>query len=183
MKEIICPECGDSTPDDSFYCEMCGTELLVCVQCGSISTGNFCGDCGGATVSRKHSASTIPNRRPSTTSAGNRSQEREDDDDGHHTGRGGAPKLRLRGGNLVIVPKDGAVIGRKEGEYTAQLAGFDLISRRHGKFVKRGRNWYLVDFDSTNGCLINDVELEPHVPMVFRKGDVVDIGTYEFDVL
>ena len=67
--------------------------------------------------------------------------------------------------------------------YAARLRDFDLISRRHGQFVKKGRTWCLVDFGSTNGCLINDVELEPNVPMPFQKGDVVDIGTYLFDVL
>lgn len=186
MKEIECPSCGEMIPDDSKYCDMCGVELLECVNCGAVGCGNFCGTCGGAMVSRGNAVRVAePHRTVSSVPVGNSRQETDaaGGDDAHSTGKGRVPRLRWRGGNVVLVPRDGAIIGRKEGEYAAQLKDFDLISRRHGKFVKQGRAWCLVDLDSTNGCLVNDVELVPHVPTAFKKGDVVDIGTYEFDVV
>lgn len=186
MKEFECPSCGEKIPDDSIYCDMCGVELLVCISCGATGTGNFCGACGGAMVSRKNAVhSTAPVQHEPPKAAEKKHEENIEDtsDDAHSTGKGSIPKLRFRDGNMVILPRDGAIIGRKEGEYSAQLKNFDLISRRHGQFIKKGRTWYLVDFGSTNGCLINDKELEPDVPMPFKKGDVIDIGTYIFDVV
>ena len=92
--------------------------------------------------------------------------------------------LKARKGNIILVPEDEAVIGRqKDTDYSELLEDCSLISRRHGKFMKRGRDWYIVDFGSTNGTLVNDVELEPDKPVRFSPGDVVDIGTYIFDVV
>lgn len=178
MKEIECPSCGEYIPDDSKYCDMCGTELLACVSCGAIGAGNFCGQCGGAMVSRKNAV-------PSTTGQPviKNTHDKPEIDDGHGTGKGNIPRLRLRDGNLTLIPRDGAIIGRKEGEYAMMLKDLNLISRRHGQFIKKGRTWHLVDFGSTNGCFINDIELDPNVPIAFKKGDVVDIGTYLFDVI
>lgn len=187
MKEIECPACGELIPDDSRYCDQCGAELLECVSCGALGTGNFCGNCGGAMVSRRAGGGPASAPvRPETKRQAEPAPEPEEAVDVHSTGRSvrtAVPRLRYRDGDLELVPRDGAVIGRQEGEYAARLRDFDLISRRHGQFVKKGRMWCLVDFGSTNGCLINDVELQPNVPMPFQKGDVVDIGTYLFDVL
>ena len=186
MKEIECPACGELIPDDSRYCDQCGAELLECVSCGALGTGNFCGNCGGAMVSRRMGGPAPSPAGPGGQRQASPAPAPEETADVHATGRGvrnAAPRLRYRDGDLELVPRDGAVIGRQEGEYAARLRDFDLISRRHGQFVKKGRMWCLVDFGSTNGSLINDVELQPNVPMPFQKGDVVDIGTYLFDVL
>ena len=51
------------------------------------------------------------------------------------------------------------------------------------QFIKRGRDWYIVDLGSTNGTLVNDLELTPDNPVKLSIGDVVDIGTYIFDVI
>ncbi len=175
MKEIECPECGAMIPSDSKYCDQCGVELLECVNCGSVGTGNFCAMCSSPMVSRNpDKPATVTTTTASPTA-----------DDVHKTG-GVARKslaLKARQGNFVIIPRDEAVIGRGEGDYVAQLSKCEYISRRHGKFVKQGRLWLIVDFGSTNGTLVNDKELQPDIPVQFRKGDVIDIGTYIFDVV
>ena len=91
--------------------------------------------------------------------------------------------LKARKGGFILRPENEAVIGREKSPYVEYLRDLNLISRRHGKFVKRGCEWYIVDFGSTNGTLVNDVELESNTPMKFVKGDVIDIGTYIFDVI
>ncbi len=83
---------------------------------------------------------------------------------------------------MTLVPEDEGIIGRGEGPYSRNLSGFDLISRRHGKFVRRGRDWYIVDFGSTNGTYVNDEEVPTDTPVKIKVGDVVDIGTFIFDV-
>ncbi|MDE7096933.1 MAG: FHA domain-containing protein, partial [Muribaculaceae bacterium] len=177
MKYIECPECFEDIPEDSRYCDMCGVELLECVNCHSIGTGVFCSECGRPMISRSMPAEDAPeppewNDHPAT-----------DTTDGTNIGTtiGGRSRnlvLKARKGGFILTPEDGAVIGRTEGEYSSLLGSCNLISRRHGKFLKLGRDWHLVDLGSTNGCLINDVELKPMVPTKFKAGDVVDIGTY-----
>lgn len=188
MKEIECPNCGSLTPDDSRYCEMCGAELLQCVKCGALGTDPRCGDCGSPMVTRKFDA------QPHTTANTEREPKiphprqvaespQPGGNDAHQTSAGRALRLKYRNGSTTLLVKDQAIIGRSEGEYRELLADFDLISRRHGKFVRQGRQWYIIDLDSTNGCFVNDQEVRPNTPTPFQKGDMVDIGTYEFDVI
>lgn len=192
MKEIECPSCGEMIPDDSRFCDMCGVELLQCVSCGALGTGMFCAECGKPMIARKNSEPATEKkietaRRPEPE----KTPEEETvkcivpAEDVHTTGgaRRKTLTLKARSGSFSLRPEDEAVIGRTEGPYKNELARLDLISRRHGKFVKRGRDWYIVDFGSTNGTLVNDVELEPDTPMKIKTGDVVDIGTYIFDVV
>lgn len=172
MKEIECPACGGKIPEDSLYCDMCGIRLLQCINCGTVGSDDFCPECGKPMVSRtadKNKASA-PNPK---------------ENDGFAT-IGKAPKqlvLRLRKGNVVLLPENEAIIGREDSPYAEALASMNLISRRHGKFVKRGREWYIVDFGSTNGSYVNDIEVQANTPMKFSVGDVIDIGTYIFDVV
>ena len=178
MKEIECPACGEMIPEDSLYCDMCGVQLLECVNCGAVGTDQFCAECGKPMIARKQ-----PKPEPEVIVDPPLEPQEPDDDGGKTVGRRRKKLvLKARKGGLVIEPQDGSVIGRGEGPYTA-LRSMDLISRRHGQFVKKGRDWYITDFGSTNGTLVNDVELEPDVPMKFAVGDVIDIGTYIFDVI
>lgn len=182
MKVIECPSCGELTPDDGKYCDQCGVELLECVNCGTLGTDDFCSECGKPMVSRGMKSEKKPNtaiKPPQAT---------QDKKDGGVT-VGGPDRsrknlvLKARQGNFILRPEHEAIIGRKDSPYEQFLVDLNLISRRHGKFVKQGRDWYIVDLGSTNGTLVNDVELQPNVPMKFQAGDVVDIGTYIFDVL
>ena len=181
MKEIECPSCGELIPDDSKYCDQCGAELLECVNCGALGTDDFCAECGKPMVSKgkaenKPDATVKPPKEEDVlinivnTTIGGRNATKN-------------LILKARKGNFILRPENEAIIGRKDSPYEQLLVDLNLISRRHGKFVKQGRDWYIVDFGSTNGTLVNDVELQPTVPMKFKAGDVVDIGTYIFDVI
>lgn len=181
MKEIECPSCEEMIPYDSKFCDQCGAELLECVNCGALGTDDFCAECGnpmvskGKTVNKDDVTVKPPKEEDILINIGN-------------TTIGGrkATKnliLKARKGNFILRPEDEAIIGRTIGPYENLLSDCNLISRKHAKFVKKGRDWYIVDFGSTNGTLINDVELQPDTPMKFKAGDVVDFGTYIFDVI
>lgn len=176
MKDIECPSCGELIPGDSKYCDMCGAELLECVSCGTLGTGEFCPECGKAMIARNPDAPRVAAPAPTQVTYAPAP-------DCTVGGRRKTLVLKSRRGGVTLVPEDEAVIGRTTGPYAAQLGSLDLISRSHGKFVKRGRDWYIVDSGSTNGTLVNDVELDPDRPAKFVKGDVIDIGTYIFDVV
>lgn len=156
MKDFECPACGEKIPHDSIYCDMCGAELLECVKCHTPGTDPFCPECGSPMISRK------PGSTPE---------------------KQGKLVLKSRKGNTVIVPAHEAVIGRENSPYAAELASFGLISRRHGKFVKQGDEWFIVDFNSTNGTYVNDREVPGNTPVKIAAGDTVDIGTYIFDAV
>ncbi len=178
MKDIECPACGKMIPADSKFCDQCGVELLECIKCGALGTDPFCAECGSPMVARK----------------GDKSSEKKDDQDNNGNNGdtdelnktiGGRRKkivLKSRIEGVTLVPEDEGIIGRVEGPYARNLSGFILISRRHGKFVKRGRDWYIVDLGSTNGTYVNDEEVSSDTPVKLKVGDVVDIGTFIFDV-
>ena len=182
MKDIECPSCGELIPDDSKYCDQCGAELLECVNCGTLGTDDFCSECGNAMVSRGNA------EKKSDGNVTVKPHREEPKNDGNTT-VGGPVRgrknlvLKARKGNFILRPEDEAIIGRSNSPYEEFLSDCNLISRKHGKFVKQGRDWCIVDLGSTNGTLVNDVELQPNVPMKFEAGDVVDIGTYIFDVI
>lgn len=173
MNKIECPGCGELIPDDSLYCDMCGVQLLQCIKCGALGTEQFCAECGKPMVSRNISKSLKENFDKDEETVGDKTV----------GGRNKNLVLKARKGGFILRPENEAVIGREKSPYVEYLRDLNLISRRHGKFVKRGCEWYIVDFGSTNGTLVNDVELESNTPMKFVKGDVIDIGTYIFDVI
>lgn len=182
MSDITCPACGESIPGDSRYCDQCGAELLQCVGCGALGTDQFCPDCGRPMVARTPQAAPV---RPIVDPAPVTPGPVPPGPDGGQTvgGRRKTLVLRSRRGGVELVPQDGAVIGRRDCPYEQQLSSFDLISRRHGRFTRCGREWYIEDLGSTNGTLVNDIELAPESPVRITAGDVVDIGTYIFDVI
>lgn len=173
MKEIECPACGEYIPDDSLYCDICGIKLLECINCGTIGTDDFCPECGKPMVARKTD-------KTKTQGVGNKEGR-----DGFTTV--GTPEknlvLKSQKGNVILQPENEAIIGRVDSPYAEALSAMSLISRRHGKFVKRGRDWFIVDFGSTNGSYVNDKEVPKNTPVKFSIGDVIDIGTYIFDVI
>lgn len=170
MNEIECPACGEMIPDDSKFCDMCGAELLECVNCKTLGTDNFCPECGKPMIARKAEMTG--------------SNEKGSDDNEKTIGRARKTvMLKQRDSAITITPVHDAVIGRTDSPYANELSGLTLISRRHGKFVFQGGEWYIIDFGSTNGTYVNDREVPADTPVRFNVGDVVDIGTYLFDVI
>ena len=47
------------------------------------------------------------------------------------------------------------------------------VSRRHAELRYDGRDWHIVDLRSTNGTLVNDVDVDE---CVLRDGDLLTLG-------
>jgi hypothetical protein len=89
------------------------------------------------------------------------------------TGR--LPVLTLSGGGRGPVRLlDGDVIGRGEG--SDLRLDSSKVSGRHAKVGWEGGRWLIEDLGSTNGTYLNDVGLEPHMPVVVRLGDRVQFS-------
>ena len=65
-----------------------------------------------------------------------------------------------------------AVIGRERSQ--AQIVLRDPnVSRRHAELRFDGRDWRIADLNSTNGTLVNDVDVKE---CVLRDGDLITVG-------
>ncbi len=65
-----------------------------------------------------------------------------------------------------------AVIGRERSQ--AQIVLRDPnVSRRHAELRYDGRDWRIADLNSTNGTLVNDVDVKE---CVLRDGDLITVG-------
>jgi serine/threonine protein kinase/type II secretory pathway pseudopilin PulG len=52
------------------------------------------------------------------------------------------------------------------------------VSGRHARLQKSGNGWQVTDLQSTNGTLLGNTELTPHVPQPWLPGDKLTIGPY-----
>lgn len=56
----------------------------------------------------------------------------------------------------------------------------DVVSTRHGQFVIKGEQIYIVDLGSTNGTFLNRKDLEPQKPVLLHELDEIQFGSQEF---
>ena len=65
-----------------------------------------------------------------------------------------------------------AVIGRERSQSDIVLRDPN-VSRRHAELQYDGRDWHIVDLRSTNGTLVNDIDVDE---CVLRDGDLITMG-------
>lgn len=85
----------------------------------------------------------------------------------------------------VVDLKDGAIIGRKTGDYLSVFSSNGYVSGTHARlsFNPASRQWSLTDLGSTNGSQINGTPLTPNIPTEFHIGDTVMIAMMVFRVM
>ena len=64
------------------------------------------------------------------------------------------------------------IIGRERSQAGIVLRDPN-VSRRHAELRFDGREWHIVDLRSTNGTLVNDVDVDE---CVLRDGDLLTLG-------
>ena len=74
---MICPKCKADIPDDSWFCDQCGCELMFCPKCKSPAKGKRCTQCGSELVTGKELGlfASQPATAASTTQVPNSSQQ------------------------------------------------------------------------------------------------------------
>lgn len=78
-------------------------------------------------------------------------------------------------GKRVLVPPDGAVLGRSRGcDIVLDDPG---VSRRHAEIRPRGAGWAIRDLGSTNGVYVNRSAIAG--PARLRSGDRIELGETE----
>jgi len=87
-------------------------------------------------------------------------------------------KLRLPNGMEIPVSEPHRVFGRETFEkYGLPKDALDFITREdrggHFKIYLRGTKWFIEDLGSTNGTLLNGVEIKGKGPQELKNGDVI----------
>ncbi|HEY7836511.1 MAG TPA: DUF3662 and FHA domain-containing protein [Solirubrobacteraceae bacterium] len=77
------------------------------------------------------------------------------------------------GGRRLLLPPGGGVIGRsRDCDVVLEDSG---ISRRHAEIRPAGEGWEIIDLGSTNGVLVNGVQVRGREPL--HGGEVIEFGS------
>ncbi len=176
---VNCPKCRVEIESDSCYCDQCGVELYICPQCHVFGKGKRCTQCGQPLVSSK----TVAPEHSGPVPVSLVSSEPE------KTMRPGVSAVPLPvrlvcpAAGIRLGLGNGAVIGRRKGDYVSAFASQGYVSGTHARLQKStSGQWEIVDLDSTNGTFVNGNRLSPNVPAVFNIGDVIRIANLDFKV-
>ena len=192
---IICPSCREEIEDYSHFCDQCGQELVYCSNCGRAGMGRRCTQCGGLMVSAEEVQQKMQASRQISVSVRasdlaasmvNDLQQSQRKPEGHEMPvMSGIPTLTLYNPTLDIrmVGVNGAVIGRRQGPYSALFADNMYISGMHAQLIyKPDTGWCIIDKHSSNGTKLNQRDLLPDVPMSMKSGDIVTLANINLQV-
>lgn len=184
---ITCANCKNEIEKDSFYCDQCGTELLVCSQCGKPGKGKNCIEDGKKLVSAKlkDTEAVIPQKelaidKPQPLNPDANIQ---------------PPHLCLVNNNLetaTITIQDGDIIGRKTGNLSHIFSKFEEISGKHLQFSfnRKKSCWTVIDLGSTNRTAYNKSnsdwkavdKMPPNEPVDLSNNYFLLIANIEFQI-
>ena len=209
MDLVKCPFCGIEIENDSFYCDQCGEELRICPSGHGFKKGKICNECGTKLVEAKSSAGnqTQADTKPQATTASApqattasvpqatiagqppvadvpAQQPEAAEKTVRPTAAPIEPKCLVSSAlNATLDLKDGAIIGRKAGDFVGVFANQGYISGTHARLQKNASGvWEVVDLDSSNGTFLNGQKLAANQPAAFKIGDTIAFYDVKFTV-
>ncbi len=168
---MICPYCKISIDEDSFFCDQCGKEILVCPKCHNPGKGKMCTSDGTSLVSMKDNVSATSGAEETSTQVSVPVSLVSNKDELHLINRN-------LGFDLKIV-KD-SLIGRDTGDFVDVFGKYSQISGQHLQInFDSERGWIVVDLGSTNGTKYNNNPLKPMQPQVLTDKSYLCIANIE----
>ena len=166
---ISCAYCQSQVDDDSFFCDQCGKEVLLCPECGRTGQGKCCDEDGTDLVSAKIKAGNAENKTASqhTDTLQYATVIQSNDKGGNQIQNlnpppskinATIPGLRLVNSNLSLTLDitSGEILGRTTGPYAQKLATLSAISGKHLVFSYDPiTGWAFRDLGSSNGTKYN----------------------------
>ncbi|MGI6230631.1 MAG: FhaA domain-containing protein [Tractidigestivibacter sp.] len=97
--------------------------------------------------------------------------------DGAHAAMAQAPQatcmlIDRQNGRTYTAKAPSSVIGRERSQCNIILRDPN-VSRRHAELTYDGRDWHILDLNSTNGTLVNDIDVDE---CILRDGDLITVG-------
>ncbi len=177
---MICPFCKIDIEDDSFYCDQCGQEVLVCSVCSKPGKGKVCTSDGSPLVTQKLMKNKAVNAQPSVSAPVSSPPELS-----------AAPvSLPVNGKELHLINKNlglnlkiqqASIIGRTDGEFKDIFSKYPQVSKQHCQISPDPKGcWVAIDLGSTNGTKYNDVPLKSGIPQVISDKSYLLIANIEF---
>lgn len=174
MELLECPFCDKEIESDSFYCDQCGQELRICSNGHGFKKGKICTECGKPLTAAKDTVS----------SAQTQNNPLQQPADSHVSPQNKNPEFLVNNTlNTRLQLLDGAVIGRRAGNYVHVFGSQHYVSGTHARLQRSSMGaWEIIDLDSTNGTFLNDVRLVPQRPTPFKTGDTIAFYDLKFIV-
>jgi len=175
-----CPFCKSNIDDDSFHCDQCGKEILICPKCNKPGKGKICTRDGTRLVTMKKKIAGIATGVGVSVAVSSAPAQN----------LGPTPvldkgELHLINKNLgldIKIEKD-TLIGRTTGDFVDIFSKYQTVSGRHLQInfdFKKG--WLVTDLGSTNGTKYNNMLLMPNKPQILTDKSYLIIANIEFYV-
>jgi predicted RNA-binding Zn-ribbon protein involved in translation (DUF1610 family) len=193
-----CPSCKEQIDDDSFYCDQCGIQIMVCSECGRPGAKKFCNFDGKPMVpAGSQAAPSAQAQTPAPTAAQVQTPvqptpvqtgaqvQQTPVQSGDTQKPGQMPvgnAVKFSGSGITFEAKDGDVIGRKTGPFINIFASQSYVSGTHCKIVRLPNGWHIQDLGSTNGTFVQGTKLAPNAPYLLTNNAIVKIATTDFTV-
>ncbi|WP_286880349.1 FHA domain-containing protein [Proteiniphilum sp. UBA7639] len=182
MPELVkCPLCGKEIEADSFYCDQCGEELKLCGNGHGFKKGKVCSQCGQPLVKAKFAPNNKSQTEPdnSVVTHNTAVEPTQTDNSSQKTIRLTPTKAKPqfmvgKSINARLPIKEGAVIGRRTGDYVSTFASQGYVSGTHARIQANADGDYeIIDLDSTNGTFVNGSQIAPNKPTAIHTGDEI----------
>ncbi|MDR3199981.1 MAG: FHA domain-containing protein [Spirochaetales bacterium] len=184
-----CPYCKQNIDDDSLFCDQCGGEIFICSVCGRPGKGKRCIFDGSPMAKPGAAGSSAPTQivTPPVTPAppaGPTPAPAPPAASAPQSAAAPAPlTLKSSAHGISIQPKDGELIGRRNGPFASIFGKFPQVSGTHLKITASGTGWAAADQGSTNGTFYNGSRLAPNAPCALANGGVLRVADIEFTVV
>jgi predicted RNA-binding Zn-ribbon protein involved in translation (DUF1610 family) len=178
---MICAYCKITIDDDSFHCDQCGKEVLVCPKCNQIGKGKMCTGDGTPLIPARTKIATTP-------------------DSGEVAGEvpiaiiqpvlpspvvSDTSELHLINKTLGLDIKvvKNCLIGRTKGDFVDIFSKYPQVSGQHLQInFNPQTGWTAMDLGSTNGTKYNNNDLRPMQLQVLTDKSYLRIANIEFYV-
>ena len=202
---MICPSCKSEIDRDSFFCDQCGNQILICPTCKNPGKGKRCTQDGGKLIPAKDfgtqqttTTQTTEDKKPVTSGATQTQQPQyqqffvgtnipvpQPGQPAGMTASAGENKLTLINNTLGIkINLQGEdIIGRKAGNFISVFGKFNQISGKHARVTFDERTgFFITDLGSSNGTKYNGAPLVPNQPQLLANKGRLLLANIEFIV-
>lgn len=187
-----CAFCISEIEQDSFFCDQCGKEILLCETCLTPGKDKWCQEDGGVLIAAKSkSGNRIVNDNFTTEQNFSQNTKQTSTQTTQTHSPTPIPILSLINYNLGIQFEitDGEVLGRNTGPNANKLSNLPAVSGKHLIFnYDKQIGWNFQDIGSTNGTKHsktntmwnNLTKINPHIPIKIEDNEYILIANIEF---